>query len=160
MCAILDANVVHEVFGDSPSASGAAFLDWIEGGNGKLAVGGKLTRELSSAGTTKFTRWLRQARLATRVIVIGESRIARNIEILDEKDLCESNDRHVIAVAQISGARLLYSNDKSLQRDFKNKKLIDKPRGKIYETSRDENFPDKHQQLLRTAVCRPAPATA
>ena len=160
MCAILDANVVHEVFGDNPSASGAAFLDWIEDGNGKLAVGGKLTRELSNAGTTKFNRWLRQARLATHVIVIGKSRIEQYIEILDEEDQCESNDRHVVAVAQISGARLLYSNDKALQRDFKNKKLIDEPRGKIYETSRNENFPDTHKQLLRNAVCRPAPGSA
>ena len=47
-----------------------------------------------------------------------------------------SNDAHVIALAQVSGARLLYSNDSDLQDDFKDKSLIDSPRGRIYTTER------------------------
>ena len=119
-----------------------------------------MTRELHRANAKKFVPWLQGMILAGRVIDRGKSRIEQSIEILDEEDLCESDDRHVIAVAQISGARLLYSNDKALQRDFKNKKLIDEPRGKIYETSRNENFPDTHKRLLRNAVCRRASGSA
>ena len=35
-------------------------------------------------------------------------------EELNEEGRCHSNDTHVIALAQITGARLLYSNDKAL----------------------------------------------
>ena len=46
---------------------------------------------------------------------------------------------HVLALAQVSGARLLYSNDQTLQRDFKNSKLIKNPRGNVYTTLRNKN---------------------
>ena len=41
----------------------------------------------------------------------------------------ESDDEHVIALAKVSGARLLYTNDNDLQADFTNTILIkDLPR--------------------------------
>ena len=58
MCAIVDANVRDQVFGDAPSPAGKHFLDWLtpERG-GRLIVGGKLLEELS--GLQKFLPWLR-----------------------------------------------------------------------------------------------------
>ena len=45
----------------------------------------------------------------------------------------QSNDRHIIALAKASGARLLYTGDgKLLRKDFDNKAYIDNPTGKIY----------------------------
>ena len=70
-------------------------------------------------------------------------------EKLLQEERCRSNDTHVIALAQISGARLLYSNDKDLYVDFKNKHLIDEPRGKIYSTNEDKNFTNSHARLLK-----------
>ena len=58
----------------------------------------------------------------------------REIDLADE-GRCQSNDPHIIALAQVSGARLLYSNDKALQQDFKNQDLINNPKGKIYTTN-------------------------
>ena len=76
-------------------------------------------------------------------------------EKLLQEEGCRSNDTHVIALAQISGARLLYSNDKDLHVDFKNKRLIDEPRGKIYSTNEDKNFTYSHARLLRDRnLCR------
>ena len=46
-----------------------------------------------------------------------------NETALTLSDSCRSNDPHVIALAQINGARLLYSNDEALQKDFGDKRL-------------------------------------
>jgi hypothetical protein len=42
-----------------------------------------------------------------------------------------SDDEHVIAIADRSGCRLLFSADKALTSDFKNPKIINRPRGKV-----------------------------
>ena len=68
--------------------------------------------------------------------------------------LCRSNDQHVIALAQVSGARLLYANDGDLQRDFKKKALIGSPRGKVYSTKKHPELRPHHKQLLRRNTCR------
>ena len=76
-------------------------------------------------------------------------------EELNREGSCLSNDTHVIALAQTSGARLLYSNDKNLQVDFKDKRLIDEPRGKVYSTNEDKNFTNTHEKLLKNKkLCR------
>ena len=46
MCAIVDANVVSEVFGSNLSPAGEKFFDWLNKGSGRLVVGGKLLEEL------------------------------------------------------------------------------------------------------------------
>ena len=46
----------------------------------------------------------------------------------------KSDDPHVLALAQVSDVRLLYTNDGDLQQDFGDKNLIDNPRGKVYST--------------------------
>ena len=71
----------------------------------------------------------------------------------------QSNDAHVIALAQLSGARLLYTNDGDLQKDFRNKNLVDNPEGKVYSTEAEKNpnkeFRPAHKRLLgRNDLCR------
>ena len=61
---------------------------------------------------------------------------------------CTSNDHHVLALAIVSGARTLATDDNTLAADFKNKRIIDQPRGSIYRN------PEKHGHLLRhTSSC-------
>ena len=55
MCAILDANVVHKVFGKSRPEAGEAFFEWLVSGNRILVTGGKLHRELTRVRT--FMEW-------------------------------------------------------------------------------------------------------
>lgn len=43
-----------------------------------------------------------------------------------------SNDPHILALARASGARLLYTADKDLIADFKNPRIVSRPRGKVY----------------------------
>ena len=58
------------------------------------------------------------------------------------KPQCKSNDPHIIALARVSGVRLLCTHDKNsgLMADFKRKALIDKPRGRIYTRRKNSDL--------------------
>ncbi len=88
--------------------------------------------------------------------IIDPSEIHARTQELQNEGKCASNDLHVLALAQASGARLLYSNDRALQRDFKNKNLIDRPRGKVYSTLWYLSVEDNHKRLLRNEDLCPA----
>ncbi len=154
MCAIIDANVVHEVFGSNRQSAGKKFFDWIDTGRGELVIGGKLTDELYDC--EEFRLWAMEAerkgdlRVKRKEIVMKESKRISTYSNL------RSDDPHIIALAVVSGARLLYSNDQDLHRDFKDKKLIDDPRGSIFSTNKNKNFTTRQKQLLeRDDLCRP-----
>ena len=151
MCAILDASVADEVFCPSRPEAGVEFFNWIQDGIGRLVVGGKLLEELNR---TSVREWARQALNAGLIRSVSASKVDTMTETLRNEGSCSSDDPHVIALAQVSGARLLYSNDKKLHRDFKNKTLIDDPRGKVYSTLKDQSFTNSHRQILhRKDLC-------
>ncbi len=155
MCAILDANVVHEVFGSNGSEAGKQFFKWLNTGRGRLVVGGKLFGELLGA-SENFSKWAKRAQVTGRMRRERDDQINATAEGLMGD--CLSDDHHIIALARVSGARLLYSNDKALHKDFRTKELIDKPRGKIYSTLRDSDFSKGHKNLLeRRDLCQVNP---
>lgn len=161
MCAILDASVLNMVFGPSLSTEGTQFFKWLNSGKGRLVIGGKTKVELYQNGN--FARWAKQQVLAARLVSHGrESKKMRFASVVEYDDtaieaetrriekqklLFESNDLHVIALARVSGARLLYSKDGKLQQDFKNEHLVHSPRGKVYSNK-------AHQHLLDQNLCR------
>ena len=154
MCAIVDANVVSEVFGSNLPPAGEKFFDWLNKGSGRLIVGGKLLEELEQ-GSAEFRRWGQEAQLAGKMKIVNRSEVDARTEQIQSEGTIRSDDPHVIALAQISRARLLYSNDGNLQQDFKNKSLIDDPRGKVYSTSEDGSFQRSHDRLLKNKnLCR------
>ncbi len=70
---------------------------------------------------------------------------------LKKARLCKSNDGHIIALAIVSGARTLCSNNKRkkhLFADFTNKALIDDPRGGVYQN------PSHRHLLAHTPSCK------
>ena len=83
-----------------------------------------------------------------------------NAKAEEMKNKCVSDDSHIIALAQISGARLLYTNESSekkkrLCEDFKNRNLINQPRGKIYTSRKNKRFTSTHKRLLgRQDLCQ------
>lgn len=155
MCAIVDANVVHEVFGSNLRPAGEKFFEWIETGSERLVVGGKLREELEQ-GSEDFRIWARQAIIARKMKIISKDRVDAQAREIANEGGYQSDDPHILALAQVSGARLLYSNDGALQEDFDNKDLIDNPRGKVYSTRRSKNFQRSHQGLLNNRnLCRP-----
>ena len=146
MCAILDANVVGQVFSRDRPPAAKAFFDWLQSDRGRMAIGGKLRRELDR--NSAFTQWRLQAVLAGRVTLLNDDAVDSKARLLEKQNACRSDDEHVLAVAQISGARLLYTNDENLQRDFKTKTLIDQLRGKVYTTQVRSDLSPTHRRLL------------
>ncbi len=71
MCAILDNDAVHQVFGVNRPAAGRAFFEWIDSGRGRLVVGGRLRRELD--GNHAFRNWRRQAVLAGQITLLNHA---------------------------------------------------------------------------------------
>lgn len=150
MCAIIDANAAHEIFGNSPTEAGEKFRKWFTHGHGRIVVGGGLRRELDK---TQAGNLLRQLVLSGRARSVNDDQVDQRAEKV--RVSCKSNDPHVIALAQVSGARLLYSGDKDLHEDFGNTRLIQNPGGKIYSTQISGHFSKGHRGLLRRRdLCR------
>lgn len=147
MCAIIDANVAGEVFGSKRTEAGKKFFDWIDEGSGRLICGGKLLKELEG-GSPGFREWVVIASKTGRMKNMNEEKVKRKTEQIQKESNYLSDDPHILALAQLSGARLLYSNDIDLREDFQNKALID-PAGSIYSTLRSKKFTPAHRNLLR-----------
>ena len=139
VCAIVDANVAHEVFGPNPAPAGDGFFQWVMRGRGRLVAGGKALEELERS-SGEFKQWASQALQVGTMTTIGESELESRTKQVEASGGYDSDDPHMLALAQASGARLLYSNDSALQGDFKNKQLIDNPRGKRLLNYRDQRF--------------------
>ena len=154
MCAIIDANVRDQVFGDSRPKAGEFLFNWLNSDKKRvtLVVGGKLLQELSKS--RNFNTWLQTALLHGRAQKFSDEEVLRATKELQEQEICTSDDEHVLALARVSGARLLYTNDRDLQRDFKNRHVVGGVQGKVYSTLRGENVTRTHKDLLRrTDLC-------
>ena len=157
MCAIVDANVRHQLF-DSGHEAGVGFREWLRAsGHAGIAVGGRqYRRELYGVSSDKYRSWYHQIKRAVKTIELDDDTVDDEARILQNSDVCCSDDEHIIALARVSGARLLYSNDKELHTDFKDKKLVDKPLGKVYSTLHSNEFNAAHERLLSDPnLCRP-----
>lgn len=152
MCAILDANAASAVFGRNQGGAAREFFNWINDGSGSLVVGGMLRDELNQIGS--FRKWQQQAILAGRIKNADDAVVDKCAHELARRNVCASNDHHIIALANVTGARLLYTNDRSLQKDFTNRHLLKNPRGKIYTTNVQADFQPVHRSLLTTNTCR------
>ena len=154
MCAIIDANVTFEAFGKKQTEAGVQFRNWLDGDRGRLVVGGKNLVELARNGN--FIRWFSEERRrgGRRVRQIRNELVSEREQTLVGDGLLTSDDKHVLALALVSGARLLYSNDRRLKNDFLNAEIIQEPEGKIYTTQDGKkhcgNYTAEHRELLQT----------
>ena len=146
MCAILDANVTSEVFGQETSPAGQRFRRWLESGPSFLVMGGKLAEELTH--DQRFRAWSNTAIQYGKLRLVDSTEVEKRTIELQDSNACISDDEHVIALAQVSGARLLFTNESDLQSDFKSKQLIDGPRGKVYSTKDSKELTRAHKTLL------------
>lgn len=110
---------------------------------------------------TKSETWKRELKFNSRMyILLGQYREdGRAIEFPAEEvqkeqnklancKLFKSKDFHIVALANVSGVRLLVTNDINLIKDFKNSAII--KHGKIY---RKETRQNKRQSLLDSHKC-------
>lgn len=147
MCAIIDACILGLVVPPRTDPRFAPVVDWLTNPKktGCVVVGGHLAAELQRSPS--WTRYFAALQRAGRAWVAPSGAVARvEADFRREGQHC-SNDPHVLALAIVSGARTLCSDDQPLGRDFRCAQLISRPRGFIYKTA-------KHRHLLRhTASC-------
>lgn len=148
MCAIVDANVAHEVFGSTRPPAGKGFFDALNSGSLPLVESEKVTKELEEY--SKFKVWARRARSMGILRSENEDRVFASEKKFQNNPMRKSDDPHILALAMVSGARLLYSNDKNLHKDFK--KLLAK-RGKVYSTNNNKKFDKDKRRLIRDNIC-------
>ena len=146
VCAIVDANVAHQVFGDNRPPAGEGFFNWLNSGDGRLVTGGKLLDEMH--WNKRFSNWVASARRTGRARILNAEEVRAATAAVEVRGGYISDDPHVLAIAQISGARLLYTNDTDLQDDFDNRDLIGDPRGKVYSTLVDTTFEKDRRDFL------------
>ena len=131
VCALVDANFAHEVFGVQSVADRGRLLP--VGHEGKRASRGRrqgAMKNLSVAQTTSGSGQFQAVQAGTMTIA-SESYLEKRTQQVEANGEYQSDDPHVLALAQVSGDRLLDSNDSALQGDFKNRRLIDNPRGRV-----------------------------
>ena len=80
----------------------------------------------------------------------GTARIRKHEDDLVQSRLVQSNDTHVVALALASGARLLYTDDAALRRDFESPAVVPGVPGRIFTSRPDGRFTADHQKLLDT----------
>lgn len=138
MCLIVDANLCSVIFKKTSDKAYEKLREAIFSNRLLLVHGGRLTQEYRVAGVLKVIALLSQSGKAFRV-----SDELIDAQLAEIGDLCASNDDHVIALARADRRRahLLCTDDEALKTDFKNKALIDSPRGTIYS-------PTRHKQSL------------
>lgn len=135
MCIIVDANVAGLMFGSaSPPSHFVRVREWLEKPtkNGCLILGGKLSEELIR--TSAARRYVAGLIRAGRALVIPRNIVEKEEAWVLASGHCVSDDPHVIGLARASGARTLLSNDQALHADFKNSRLIARPKGAVYQT--------------------------
>lgn len=147
MCIIVDACMAQDVFAAAPSDDGKPIVRWLLKGKGLLIYGGQLKNELvqmSAAARTLVE--LRRSGRAFDAEADEPARFAAELALCEAN--CKSNDAHVVALGRVSGARTLATRDSAAMEDFRNKTLIAKPRGKIYQR------PEHAALLVHTVACK------
>ncbi len=141
MCLIIDANCAVDTLSASPSAAFEPVMATISKKNAAMVMGGtKLRAEYKKLSSVwRFIVALDQA---------GKAKTYSDAEVdaaqanLESAGLLKSDDPHIVALAQVSGARLLCSRDQDLHQDFRDKSFVDNPRGNVYQNQ-------SHSRLLR-----------
>jgi hypothetical protein len=143
MCLIVDMNIAHRVLKrrDDPDFGPVSEALFVRRKNkARLVYGGRLTREYRK--DLEVSRILLQLDRAGAARTVSDRVVDEEEDRLTKAGVCLSDDPHVVALAQVAGVRLLCSHDMNLHADFTNKELLDKPRGKVYQTR-------KHAPLIR-----------
>jgi hypothetical protein len=141
MCLIIDANCAAETLTNNPSPDFNPVITALMSNKAVMVRGGtKLIEEYKRVNSV--WRFIALLDRAGKSIVVSTSEVDRVEQQLLISGSLKSDDPHIIALAQVSGARLLCSKDQALHEDFGNKALIDKPRGSIYQKS-------SHSKLLK-----------
>ena len=144
MCMIIDANVMGKFLRDSKNEDCDPIYRWLRNG-GKIlySSGGRFKHEIGEFAKIKLSELSGKG----NAILVGAEKFYKIEHDIKIGKLCKSDDFHILALAKFTGARVLYTKDRKLIKDFKNKILIDNPRGRIYSSKSNAG-------LLNQSICR------
>ena len=163
MCAIVDTNKFGDFMSRDPGETAEQFKEWISDKDGVLvypeieSLGKAPEDEARQATIEDMERLIQEYRrspnmlaLLDRYASIGKARRVKLSEVAKrhpETARARSNDRHILALALASGARLLYTGDKRLAQDFEDPQIIENPAGEVYSSP-------EHRDRLRPDICK------
>lgn len=130
MCLIVDACRSGIVFGRPSDGDVEPIWVWLRSHGGCLVFGGSLAAELSRNGAA--AKLLAELKRSGRAIQVEGAALVEDEAALRSKARLRSNDPHVLALARVTGARVLHTNDRDLIADFKDPAIVARPRGKVY----------------------------
>jgi predicted nucleic acid-binding protein len=139
VCLIVDTCVTHRLL-NVRDADFAPVRESLEAGSQTIALGGHLLREY--ARYHDVVRFMAELARKGRLRVVRDAAVDSETENLRSAGTCLSNDAHLVALARVSGARILCTSDRTAARDFTRKELLSQPRGKVYRRA-------AHRHLLR-----------
>ena len=137
MCLIIDANLTAQVFAATPNPNFVPVLDWLSSRDGLMVYGGKNYDELKRVGRAAI--FIQQLARAGHALQFRKESIEAEEKVVAQFNLMRSDDPHVIALARISGARVVCTDDVALIDDFKNTRLVPSPKGKVYRRKNHQN---------------------
>lgn len=144
MCLIVDTNVAHRVFlARDDDDFRHVFACLFEGRMPRVSIvyGGKLLQEyMKSAPIRRALTILDRAGSARK---ISDALVESETQTVVGLRLCQSDDEHIIGLALASNVRLLCSNDRDLHSDFTNRRLLNRPRGSVYQKARHRHLLDR-----------------
>lgn len=144
MCVIIDANVLGKFLSEPENEDCNPIYRWLwSGGRIVYSSGSQFRHEIGASARSK----LRELASKGNAVLISAQEFQDIEDDVRTGGLCRSDDFHILALARFTRARVLYTKDQKLIHDFKNKDLIDKPRGRIYTNKSNKN-------LLNRSMCR------
>lgn len=145
---IIDSNIASSVLLEKHKNLFEYLRKKIDDGFCKIVYGGKLRDEYWNSNSIR--KLILRYDQSGKACAYNSSKIKTLARVLRKEKTCKSNDEHIISLAIVSGARLLCTKDKDLHSDFKNKKLIDKPRGRIYQHTGHNRTLDYYCELCQS----------
>ena len=139
MCVIVDANKAGELMKRPPSADVMPLLKWLkQGGTLVFSTGDVFDRQYPKSVREYFVNLSHSA----QAIQVDFQRVKEKMALLpdtlqsDKSD--GGNDRHILALALASRAEVLYTGDRALMDDFRDRAVMGSLRGRVYSGKRNK----------------------
>jgi len=130
MCLIVDANVAAMTFTPNPAPDFQPVWDALWKCRATTVFGGQLAQEYYEL--RRHRRIIREMERSGRLCRVADAKVRDATNRLIRSEACVSDDEHIVALAKVSGVRLLCSHDRDLHTDFTNPRLL-RPPGHVYQ---------------------------
>ena len=142
MCMILDSNMFGE-FLKPKNEDMKPIYQWLNTKNGKIIYSNIPQLETEIQKSEKMIKKFQSLKESNQAKLIDKKDVNKSIKKIQRKFSLQSNDSHIIALADASQTKLLCSKDKKLHEDFTS--II---KGNIYQKA-------SHKHLLTNDICPP-----